>query len=110
MIDPWGKIIVEAPKFDGNSSYEPTLSIAEIDLNKITMIRKKMPVLSHKRFDIYGNIEAGSKFEPASRSGDFNFGGKVIPEKTVFYNTDLSFAFTNIRCVVPGRILKILYT
>lgn len=35
----------------------------------------------------------------------FHFGQHMIPEKQVFYQTALSYAFTNIKPVVPGHIL-----
>jgi len=35
----------------------------------------------------------------------YNFADKLIPGKTVFYVSKYCFAFTNIRCVVPGHVL-----
>ena len=34
----------------------------------------------------------------------FRFGQNIIPERQTFLQTALSYAFTNIKPVVPGRI------
>lgn len=33
------------------------------------------------------------------------FGPHTIPQETIFYESQYSYAFTNIRCVVPGHVL-----
>ena len=48
------------------------------------------------------------KFLIMASSASFLFGQIVIKSRLVFYQTPLSFAFTNIRPVVPGRILLFL--
>lgn len=45
IIDPWGQVIAVAP--DG-----PGLALAEIDLSRLSRIRKAIPVASHERSDL----------------------------------------------------------
>ncbi|KAL5494493.1 hypothetical protein EMCRGX_G015835 [Ephydatia muelleri] len=40
-----------------------------------------------------------------TKPSGFRFGQHVIPERQVFFQTALSYAFTNIKPVVPGHIL-----
>lgn len=85
--------------------YNESVIIAEIDNGVISKVRGDMPVLQHRRDDIYNLIEVNNKqILPDCRS-TYMFAEKMIPSSTVFYCTKFSFAFTNIRCVVPGRIL-----
>ncbi|XP_044728218.1 nitrilase and fragile histidine triad fusion protein NitFhit [Chrysoperla carnea] len=105
VIDPWGKIIGECEKHSDSDPYEPTVCTAEIDLTKLETVRKKMPVIEHKRTDIYGSIIENSIFELPKEVSTLNFGGIKIPIETVFYKTPYSYAFTNLRCVVPGHVL-----
>lgn len=64
-----------------------------------------MPVLEHRRNDIYKLIEMKNEQIFPDYRFNYQFADKVIQSSTVFYCTKYSFAFTNIRCVVPGRIL-----
>lgn len=65
----------------------------------------EMPVLQHRRSDIYQLQVVGGEKIPICDEDNFSFAHKIIPANTVFYRTRHSYAFTNIRCVVPGRIL-----
>lgn len=47
IVDPWGKIVVEAGE-------DPQLITAEIELDTISDARKKIPVFDDMRLDIYG--------------------------------------------------------
>lgn len=47
IIDPWGKIVIEAGE-------TPQLVTAEIELDAVDEARKKIPVFEDLRFDIYG--------------------------------------------------------
>eukprot|EP00835_Amoeboradix_gromovi_P001048 NODE_41_length_29768_cov_0.533924.p11 type:complete len:256 gc:universal NODE_41_length_29768_cov_0.533924:25798-26565(+) len=46
IVDPYGKILAKGTK-------EPELLTAEIDLDYLNEVRYKMPVLNHKRRDLY---------------------------------------------------------
>ncbi|KAG0326356.1 Nitrilase, partial [Podila humilis] len=47
IVDPWGKILAEC---DGQSE---GIAVASIDLTSLTHIRAQMPVLQHRRYDIF---------------------------------------------------------
>ncbi|GJQ64861.1 hypothetical protein Trydic_g7036 [Trypoxylus dichotomus] len=89
VIDPWGKIIAEA----------------DIDPHILSKVRGDMPVLEHRRDDIYNLIEINNKEILPDCRATYMFADKIILSSTVFYCTKYSFAFTNIRCVVPGHVL-----
>lgn len=93
-----------APYIEGKSTDECVIT-AEIDLDLLKKVREQMPVLEHRRDDIY-NLKLIKEPQIVDYR-DFYFSDKVIPAATVFYVTNYSFAFTNIRCVVQGRILFI---
>jgi predicted amidohydrolase len=46
IIDPWGEILVEGDE-------DEALLIAEIDLEKVAQVRKKIPVFKDRRPDVY---------------------------------------------------------
>lgn len=70
-----------------------------------------MPVSNHRRNDIYSLNMNRQETLQITNEDKYNFADKVIPGVTVFYRTKYCFAFTNIRCVVPGRILlSLLFT
>lgn len=65
-----------------------------------------MPVIDHRRSDIY-SLELTENLTNTINDNDmYYFADKKILGGTVFYKSPYSFAFTNIRCVVPGRILE----
>lgn len=54
VIDPWGEVIAEA------SGSEEELLSAEIDLQKVAVVRRNMPILRDRRPDIYGDLNSNS--------------------------------------------------
>lgn len=74
-------------------------------MNLLTQIRQEMPVFQHRRDDIYKLIITNNELPLQNNKSLYMFADKQIPIETVFYSTQYSYAFTNIRCVVPGRIL-----
>lgn len=99
IVDPWGKVIAEC-----DQSVVPDVAFAEIDNQKIESVRMNMPCFEHRRDDIY-QIKSLTKTCTTNITDDFMFGPFVIPKETIFYESLHSFAFTNIRCVVPGHVL-----
>lgn len=100
--------MAECPKYKSDIPQNNSIAIAEIDRNLIKKIRQEMPVYQHRRNDIYSLTQ----LNPSSLKiigNSFNFADRIIPATTVFYQSKFSFAFTNIRCVVPGRILFFLF-
>ena len=61
IFDPWGNLLAQAKKFDDDVSanidgdgdyYE--LIVADLDLDALETIRKDMPLLEHRRPDVFG--------------------------------------------------------
>ncbi len=52
IVDPWGKIVVEAGE-------EPFLVTAEIELDRVEEARSKIPVLDDRRPEIYESLDIG---------------------------------------------------
>lgn len=82
-----------------------SIAVAEIDLDLVKKIRKEMPCFQHRRHDIYDLSRVNCSVAVLNDTDSFKFADKVIKGSTVFYRSKHSYAFTNIRCVVPGRIL-----
>ncbi|KAJ6645366.1 Nitrilase and fragile histidine triad fusion protein NitFhit [Pseudolycoriella hygida] len=99
VVDPWGKIIA---KCDNNK--EVDVAVTDIDLDVAAKVRQNMPCLEHRRNDIYSLSVMSKKFVSPSTK-DFVFEKYPIPHETIFYESNHSLAFTNIRCVVPGHVL-----
>ncbi|KAI5640460.1 carbon-nitrogen hydrolase domain-containing protein [Phthorimaea operculella] len=118
IVDPWGEVLVDL----GEES--PSFGVAEISQEKLKNVRQNMPVFQHRRKDIYSlhalslrqdllpehnsatpaatetRIDNLSDHEPCNV-----FGHVRIPESCVFYKSKLSYAFVNLRCVIPGHVL-----
>uniref|UniRef100_A0A182MYV1 Nitrilase and fragile histidine triad fusion protein NitFhit n=1 Tax=Anopheles dirus TaxID=7168 RepID=A0A182MYV1_9DIPT len=101
VVNPWGTILGQA------NDQDLDVVIAELDFDKLNSVRTNMPCFEHRRDDVY-NLSArvglpsvyGSPNEKKK-----SFGGIEIQPETIFYESEHSFAFTNIRCVVPGHVL-----
>ncbi|KAI7852339.1 nitrilase [Circinella umbellata] len=51
IIDPWGTVVARA-----SESTTPSLAIAPIDLDYLKKIRAEMPVMNHRKNDVYPKI------------------------------------------------------
>lgn len=105
VIDPWGKILAEGKKYTEGIPTDESIITAEIDPDILLKIRGDMPVLEHRRNDIYNLVEVDNRQILPDCRPTYMFADKIILSSTVFYCTKYSFAFTNIRCVVPGHVL-----
>ena len=65
IVDPWGRILAEAP---GPEDPSPTLAAAELDLDELAAIRQRLPSLANRRPSAY-TWEAPTP-DPAGRRGD----------------------------------------
>ena len=54
IVDPWGSVIAQCR--EGND-----VCVAEIDLGYLDKVRQQMPVVKHKRNDLYGNLKSCPK-------------------------------------------------
>ncbi|KAF7269459.1 hypothetical protein GWI33_017510 [Rhynchophorus ferrugineus] len=104
IVDPWGQILAECPKYIEGTNTDQSIAVATVDLDIIKKVRIEMPVFSHRRNDIY-NLNLIRTAEPIDDSKNYPFSDKIVPGKTVFYASKYCYAFTNIRCVVPGHVL-----
>lgn len=77
--------------------------MAEIDLTQVDKVRSSMPCFDHRRDDVYLLKDMKDDSQDDAAVETYDFGGHVIPRDTVFMTSKHSIAFTNIRCVVPGR-------
>lgn len=122
VIDPWGKVLVECDKDDKSV---PQCQTTTISLESLMNIRSRLPCFEHRRNDVYtlapiqmvtadesvnkSNLNLNSNFTPIPVEEEttpyFLFEKYPVPKSSTFLETPLSIAFTNIRCVVPGRKL-----
>lgn len=103
MVDPWGTVI-------GECSDENNIAVAEIDLELLRRTRLSMPVFEHRRHDVYPALLPKNHLTPASKDQEseiYQFGQVSVKSRGVFTKTENSIAFTNKKCVVPGRILSV---
>ena len=81
-----------------------SIALATVDLEYLTKIRREIPVSSHIRPDLYHPIRMLGH-DPVLPIDDelFTFGQVTVRGCMVFYRSQLSVAFVNKKCVVPGR-------
>lgn len=116
VVDPWGKILIECDKDDTSV---PQCRTTTVSLESLANIRSRLPCFEHRRNDVYAlapiqmitadkSVEkTNSDFSPIPVEEEatpyFLFEKYPVPQSTTFLETPLSLAFTNVRCVVPGR-------
>jgi len=97
VVDPWGCVIAQCSDTVG-------LCYAEIDLNYLEKRRREMPVLTHRRHDLYGNIQLKVTVNIDDRES-YQFGQHQVSSSHVFYRTPLTYAFVNRKPVLNGHVL-----
>jgi predicted amidohydrolase len=60
IVDPWGLVLASAPDTE-------CVIVAELDFQKLRAIRRRIPVLSHRREDVYGFADAVADPSGAAR-------------------------------------------
>lgn len=101
VVDPWGTVVAQC-------SEGTNVAIAKIDLSYMQQVRLTMPVWQHRRNDLYAEmspVKTAEKPDEIDDKAAYRFGSTTVQGSTVFYKTSKTLAFTNKRCVVPGRIL-----
>ena len=96
IVDPYGKVVAQCSDKEG-------LCFAEIDLDYVKEVRQGLNMIGDRRADLYTTYYK-QKF-PTENGGDAKFADKTIPATSVFYRSRLSFAFTNLHPLVPGRMV-----
>lgn len=99
VVDPFGRVLAQC-----DPEKELDVQTVRLDMAELERVRSNMPCMEHRRSDVYSllPVEFGGCGWPLQR-GPFVFQTFEIPEETVFYQSEHSVAFTNIRCVVAGR-------
>ena len=102
MVDPWGTIIAQC-------SEGTNIAIAEIDHELLKKTRLSMPVMEHRRNDVYPTMRGLESLQVSLdeelNAKSFQFGQVSVSGSGIFFKSGLTMAFTNKKCVVPGRIL-----
>lgn len=112
VVDPWGKVLAEC---EDNVNRVQCKAVT-VDVGELTAIRQRMPCFEHRRNDVYA-LAPIQMVSPAKsideketlavveheQTPHFIFEKYPVPKSTVFYESPLCVAFTNISCVVPGR-------
>lgn len=115
VVDPWGKVLVEC-----DDKLEPQCRSVSISIDSIEPIRQRMPCFEHRRNSVYtlnsiqiippeksiAPIKNRFSAVPVEEEETpyFTFEKYPVHRSTTFYETPLSIAFTNISCVVAGRM------
>lgn len=60
IVDPWGLVLATAPDAEG-------AIVAELNFDQLHAIRRRMPVLSHRREDVYGSAPSVADPSGAAR-------------------------------------------
>ncbi|XP_016933952.3 nitrilase and fragile histidine triad fusion protein NitFhit [Drosophila suzukii] len=98
IVSPWGKVLA-----DCGGDRELEIGTVEVDLSVLQSLYQTMPCFEHRRNDLYCLTAYGLKSkEPAQ---DRPFATNIVDRRTIFYESDHCFAFTNLRCVVEGHVL-----
>ncbi|XP_026739798.1 nitrilase and fragile histidine triad fusion protein NitFhit isoform X2 [Trichoplusia ni] len=115
-VDPWGTVLADCEEVS------PCYKIVEISQQKLKEVRTNMPVFRHRRREVYSLYTLSLRKEllpahnsnppasasappPSSNEPGYTFGHVKVPETCVFYKSDLTYAFVNLRCVIPGHVL-----
>lgn len=106
IVDPWGTVVAQC-------SEGPGIASAEIDLDYLRDIRRKMPVFEHRRADLYGLVcrdhfavegGGGQALEPSTTT----FGPNVeISNSQVVMRSKSSYVMVNRKPVVPYHLLAV---
>ncbi|XP_020801729.1 nitrilase and fragile histidine triad fusion protein NitFhit [Drosophila serrata] len=98
IISPWGKVLA-----DCGGDQELGIGTAEIDVGQLETLYQNMPCFEHRRHDIY-SLTAYNVRSP-ELAEDRAFANNIVDKRTIFYESEHCFAFTNLRCVVEGHVL-----
>ena len=83
----------------------PSVQTIEIDLEQIGKIRDKMPIIEHRRRDLYSLSSPTNLLIPIDDRNEesISWGQTQISSNQIFFRTSLTMALVNKKPVVPGR-------
>ncbi|CAF0903525.1 unnamed protein product [Adineta ricciae] len=101
VVDPWGKVLL-----DMDLEY-PSVRTIDLDLERIREVRDRMPILEHRRQDLYSLTSPTNMIIPIDSKDDekISWGQLQITAGQVFFRSRLSMALVNRKPVVPGHVL-----
>ncbi|XP_017057936.1 nitrilase and fragile histidine triad fusion protein NitFhit [Drosophila ficusphila] len=98
IVNPWGKVLA-----DCGGDQELTIGTAVVNLSSLKAIYQSMPCFEHRRHDVYSLTAYNIRSEEFLL--DRLFANNLVDKRTIFYESEHCFAFTNLRCVVEGHVL-----
>lgn len=99
VVDPWGTVVTQCTEGTG-------IAVTEIDLDYVNRIRQDMLVWNHRRHDLYPKvIPLQCTSDDVDKQAVYQFGHVNLDSSCVFARTSLSYAFVNIKPVLPGHML-----
>ncbi|OQR80303.1 nitrilase and fragile histidine triad fusion protein NitFhit-like [Tropilaelaps mercedesae] len=99
VIDPWGGIVAQSSDLTNQLIY------AEINLEYVKAVRLGMPVMQHRRVDLYGEPTPVYNNTGIDSQEVYTFGQVELYKSQLFHKTALSMAFTNIMPILTGHVL-----
>ncbi|XP_033161293.1 nitrilase and fragile histidine triad fusion protein NitFhit [Drosophila mauritiana] len=97
IVSPWGNVLADC------GEQELDIGTAEVDLSVLQSLYQTMPCFEHRRNDIYALTAYNVRSKEPTQ--DRPFATNVVDRRTIFYESEHCFAFTNLRCVVKGHVL-----
>lgn len=99
IINPWGKVLADC------GEEKLCVATAEVDLSILEKLQQSMPCFEHRRNDMYSLTAFNLKLPNAENAQDRAFANNTVDKRTIFYESEHCYAFTNLRCVVKGHVL-----
>lgn len=85
----------------------PAVRTIEIDLDEINKVREKMPIIEHRRSDLYSLSSPTNLRIPieSSNENELQWGQVKISTDQIFFRTASTMALVNKKPILPGRKL-----
>ncbi|ALC43587.1 NitFhit, partial [Drosophila busckii] len=100
IISPWGKVLA-----DCGGEQKLGIAVAKLDLSELERIYQSMPCFEHRRNDIYSLTGYNLNCSTTDAGQDRAFADNIVDKRSIFYESEHCYAFTNLRCVVKGHVL-----
>ncbi|CAF3360792.1 unnamed protein product [Rotaria socialis] len=101
VVDPWGKILLDM------NLDSPSIRTIDLDLSYIEQVREKMPIIQHRRKDLYTLISSTNIAVPIKNINNekIRWGQLEITASQIFFRSTLSIGLVNKKPIVPGHVL-----